>query len=89
MQQADITTTQIKASALVQAAAAPLVLTVKQSQAASAKTLTINGVKFTSAGHDTNADGKDPDEFSLPFMIVNNTALPLTLSGTTKIVAVS
>lgn len=89
MQHAEITTTQIKASALVQAAAGPLVLTVKQSQGAAAKTLTINGVKFTSAGHDTSADSNDPDEFSLPFMIVNNLALPLTLAGTTKIVTVA
>ncbi|HAL45684.1 MAG: hypothetical protein A2Y12_06165 [Planctomycetes bacterium GWF2_42_9] len=92
-QDAEITTSQIKAAQLLATARASLVATVKQAQGASAKTLTIAGVKFNSAGQTTNAGSHggtvNPDEFTANFIITNNTTTPLTIAGTNKIVTIS
>jgi len=88
-QDAGIATAQLRAAVLLAAARANLALTIKQSQGATAKTLTIAGVKFTSVGHDTNSDSKEPDEFSMPFIITNNATTPLTLAGANKIITIA
>ena len=92
-QDADITTSQNKALQLLKAARGALVLSIKQSQGATAKTLTLNGVKFTSLGHNTTApeSGAVPgaDEYSMPFIITNNTTTPLTLAGANKIITIA
>lgn len=88
-QDASVATAKIKAAALVTAARGSLALTVKQSQGATAKTLTIAGVKFASGSHDTSAGSTAPDEFSLPFVVTNNFTTPLTLAGANKIITIA
>ena len=93
MQDAEIATSQAKAVQLLKAARGSLVTTIKQSQGATAKTLTIAGVKFTSAGHNTSAPdaggNPNPDEFSVPFIVTNDVTTQLTLAGTNKIVTIA
>lgn len=88
-QDAGITAAQLKAVQLIKAAKAALVLTVKLSQGATAKTLTLANVLFTSLGQDSNADSKDYDTFNLPFIIANDATTQLTLTGTNKIITIA
>jgi len=88
LQDAGIVSSQLTVVDMVKAARGSLVLTIKQSQGAAAKTLTIAGVKFTGGGHNTSA-GKEYDEFSVPFIIANDAGTPLTLAGPNKIITIA
>lgn len=93
IQDVGITSAQVTAAALIAAARASLVASVKQAQGASAKTLTIAGVKFKNMSVTTNAPvyGSEitADEYTVNFEVSNNTATPLTLAGANKIVTIS
>jgi hypothetical protein len=93
-QDADISTSQIKAMQLMKAARGSLVLSVKQAQEVAAKTLTIAGVKFIGPAEHapSNPDSgqvPNPDEFSVPFMITDSSATQLTLAGANKVITIS
>jgi len=86
-QDAGIASDKLLAQDLVLAAAGNLVLTVKQSQGATAKTVTIANVVFTGIDASPSADGTYT-EFSLPFVVANDTGTPLTLAGDNKIITI-
>jgi len=80
--------TELMAEQLLAAAAGDLVLTVKQSQGATAKTVTIANVVFDSI--DTApAAGTPYTEYSMPFRVANDADTPLTLAGTDKIITIA
>lgn len=88
IQDSAITTAKLKAVELITASAGDLALTVKQSQGAANKTLTIANVVFGSG--EQNADvNSEYDEFNIPFMVANDPDTPLTLSGDNKIVTIA
>jgi len=86
-QDSGITSTQLLAQQLLVAARASLVVTVVQSQGATAKVITIAGVDFNSIGSDPSAD-KMFTEYSAAFEVSNNTTTQLTLAGSNKIIAI-
>ena len=87
-QDATIASSAMLNQTLLTAAAANLVLTVKMSQGAAAKTLTIANVIFGTSEQSPNVEG-GYDEFRVPFMIANSSTLPLTLAGTTKVLTIA
>jgi hypothetical protein len=92
-QDASIADGSIKVAELITAARASLVASVRQCQGASAKTLTVAGVKFHSGGQNTSAPqhggNASPDEFTAEFEVTNDSETPLTLSGANKIVTIA
>jgi len=88
IQDSEITTAKLKAQELLAAARGSLVLSVKQAGGATAKTLTIAGVEFTSMEQNLDV-GADYNSFSLPFIVTNNVTTPLTLAGANKIITIT
>jgi hypothetical protein len=87
-QDGKITSAKLTAQSLLLAAAANLVLTVTQAQGATGKTITVANVEFNSADNasDVNADFT---EYTASFDVANIATLPLSLAGTTKIIAIA
>lgn len=88
-QDASITSAKLLAQTLVLASAAALELTIKQSQGAAAKTVTIANVLFGSADEGPSAESKDYSEFSLPFMVANSDTVPLSFDGDNKLISIT
>jgi len=87
-QDSGITSNKLVAEALLKAAKATLVVTVKQSQGATAKTITIANVIFDTL--DTSpAAGTPYTEYSLSFRVANDATTQLTLTGTNKIITIA
>lgn len=87
-QDGTITTAKLTAQQLLLAAVGNLVITVKQSQAAANKIITIANASFLNAG--SNSDSGAPfTGYTASFEVANNPSTPLTLSGTNKILAIA
>ena len=86
-QDAEITSSQLKAQQLLLAAAGDLVITVLQSGGATNKVITIANVIFTSlqGSPDVNADYTS---YSANFEVANDPSIPLTLDGDNKIITI-
>ena len=87
-QDSTITAGALLAQGLATAAAAALVLTVRQGQGATAKTVTVAGADFGSLEGDSGAQQPFTD-YRMPFAVANNTGTPLTLSGDNKILTIA
>lgn len=81
------TTSQL-AQQLIIAAKASLVVTVKQSQSATSKTITIANVDFNNVNNASNAKS-DFTGYSADFDIANVAGTPVTLDGTNKIITIA
>jgi hypothetical protein len=77
-----------KYQTLLAAAQGALAVTVKQSQGAAAKTVTIANVLFLSGDQSPSADG-GYTEYTLPFVVNNSATTPLTFSGANKILTIA
>ena len=87
-QDAEITSSKLKAMDLVLASPASLVLNVAQGQGAADKVITIARADFDNLG--SNADAKSPySGYTLPFDVANDTGTPLTLAGDNKILTIA
>jgi len=84
-----IAANQLKGQQLLALAANSLNLTVAQSQGAANKVLTIAGVSFKELSRESAATTKNPAGHTLSFAIANNTANPITLSGTDKLLTIA
>jgi hypothetical protein len=88
-QDSSISTT-ILSQRLLAAVVGNLVLTVKQSSGATAKTLTIARVDFTNVSDEKNNDVQNPyTEHVANFVINNDPSTPLTLEGANKIITIA
>jgi len=80
-------TTQLLIQQLITAAKGDLVITVRQSQAATNKVITIGGTDFSQVYSDSNV--KAPfTGYSADFDVSNTAGSPLTLDGTNKIITI-
>jgi len=80
-------TTQLLVQQLIVAAAGPLVLTVRQSQAATDKVITIANVDFDNVYSDSDVNS-DFTGYSGDFDIANVAGTPVELDGTNKIITI-
>ncbi len=87
-QDSGIATALLTAQQLLLAAADDLVLTLRQSQGAANKTLTIANVDFSSIGGDASAE-TDFTGHTVNFEVVNDFSAPLTLDGANEIVTIA
>ena len=86
-QDAAIASSIIAAQKLVTAARSNLVITVKQSQGATSKVITIAGAEFSSGASDSDVN-RMFSQYPLNFNVTNNTTTQLTLTGTNKIITI-
>jgi len=84
-QDSAIASAKLKAESLLLAARNALELNCHQSGGATDRQIVIAGVVFDSIGG--NVDVTKPfSDYSMPFRVVNNSSVPLTLDGTNKII---
>ncbi|MBW8017435.1 MAG: hypothetical protein FVQ82_14745 [Planctomycetes bacterium] len=81
-------TTQLLIQQLIIAAAGPLVLTVRQSQAATNKLITIANVDFDNVYSDSDVNSEFTG-YSADFDIANVAGTPVTLDGANKIITIA
>jgi len=74
---------------LLTAAAANLVLTVRQSGGATDKTVTIANVDFNDAASNSDSNPQGFTAYQLSFAIANSSGTPLTLAGDNQIIAIA
>ncbi len=82
-----VTTLELKCQLLALAAAANLVITVKQALGATSKVITIARAIFGTAGANSNVQS-DYSEYRMNFEVTNDPAAPLTLTGVNKIITI-
>jgi len=87
-QDSEIAAAKLKCQTLLLASAGNLVLTVKQSQGAANKVITIANVIFLSAGENSNVDA-DFTGYTAQYDIANDPDTPLTLEGDNKIITIA
>jgi len=86
-QDSTIATAVLVCQSLLAAAAANLVLSVKQGAGGAAKTVTIANVDFNNVGRTSDAS-RPFTEHAANFDVANDAALPLTLEGANKIITI-
>jgi hypothetical protein len=87
-QDSSITSAKLKAQQLLIATKATLVLTIRQSQGATDKVVTIAGVDINDIAEDASAEAEFT-AFSANFDIANNGTTQLTLAGANKIITIA
>jgi len=87
LQDSGIANSELTTQQLLLAAIGNLVITVKQAQGAANKVITIARAAFISDSG--SSDRSNYASHSLPFEVTNNTATPLTLAGTNKIITIA
>ena len=87
-QDGSITAGALLCQQLITAAKADLVLTIRQSQGATNKVVTIANADFNNAG--SNSDAGSPfTGYNAAFDVANDAGTPLTLSGANKIITIA
>ncbi len=82
-----VTASAMLASRLVAAGRKSLQLTVKSSEGAASKVITIAGVLFGTLAQNPTGDGRYNAD-TLNFMVGNSTVTPLTLTGDNKLITI-
>lgn len=83
-----ISASAMLASRLIAAGRKTLALTVKSSEDAANKVITIAGVQFGTLSQNPSGDGRYNAD-TLNFMVGNSTTTPLTLSGDNKVITIA
>lgn len=86
-QDSEITAAKLKCQQLLLAATANLVITVRQSQAAANKVITIANVSFLNAGENSGVNTPFTG-YSANYEVANDPDTPLTLDGANKIITI-
>jgi hypothetical protein len=87
LQDSGVATSELTTQQLLLAAIGNLVITVKQASGATNKVITIARASFISDSGSSDRSGYA--SHSLPFEVTNNVSVPLTLSGTNKIIVIA
>jgi len=82
-----ITTAKLLAQQLLIHAKDQLILTCRQSQGATSKTVTLLGVDFETISNNSDVNA-DFTEYTVNFEIANDTTTQLTLAGTNKVIVI-